>query len=61
MIETVAPLLDEHELPSPIDPATRAQIDRALAQALADVPSLLPELEQHADALWLRLTGAERR
>jgi predicted RNA-binding protein associated with RNAse of E/G family len=54
-------VLDEHELPSPIDPQTRAHIDRALATALADVPTLLPQLEQQADALWLRLTGAERR
>lgn len=54
-------VLDHHELPADLDPATHASITRALAQVQAELPQLGPWLEQRADQLWLRLFGAPRR
>jgi hypothetical protein len=56
-----AQVLDEAELPADLAPADRAALDRALLVLRADLPALLPALEERADRLWARLHGGRRR
>lgn len=51
-------VLDEADLPADLDPATHALVDDARCRLLADLPSLLPDLQERSQALWQRLVTA---
>jgi hypothetical protein len=53
-------VLDEHELPSVLDPATRARIHAAKEQLLAGAGDLKIEIEAASDRLWPKVFGRGR-
>ena len=53
-------VLDEHELPTVLDPATRARIQEAKEELLASAGDLKIEIEAASDRLWPTVFGGER-
>lgn len=54
-------VLDEDEVPADVPATLRTYLDESVAAARADLPALIPQLEQEADRIWSRLFGTARR